>query len=173
MLDSKKLVCKSLGIPDIPKKKWDGESSFDKAVCSLECIDMSICYGICSYDKEVDDTVKINQVFFSYPFVKIVDIFPLPSYMDDNIDEMEFDDEESHNAISQLLDEKAEIINQGLEAEPIEEYEWGFPFIANKEQAIAYMKELNKNDKKKGAVPTKDEVLKAALRVRYNMDKKK
>lgn len=173
ILDTKKEVCKTLGIPDIPKKKWDGESSFDKAACTIECIDGSTHYGICSYNKDTDSNIKITNVFNTIPFVKVIDVYPLPLYMDDNVDEMEFDDDESYNYVNQLLEEKEEIINKGVEPSPIEEFEWGYPFIANKEQAMAYMKELYKKDKKKGAIPTKDEVLKSALRVRYNMEKHK
>src|SRR5574344_2141605 len=146
IIDSKLEVCKYLGIPDIPKKLWNEKSSFDKGVCLLKCVDNSEIFGICSYNEEKG--LRVIKVFNSIPFTKIISVYPIPSYMDE------------------------EIVKKDVEKPKIEDYEWGFPFIVNKEQAMAYLKEQYKKDKIKGAIPTKDEVLKAKLKVLYDKKQK-
>lgn len=170
IIDSKLEVCKYLGIPDIPKKLWNEKSSFDKGVCLLKCVDNSEIFGICSYNEEKG--LRVIKVFNSIPFTKIISVYPIPSYMDDDIEQMEFDSDESTEAMEQLLKEKEEIVKKDVEKPKIEDYEWGFPFIVNKEQAMAYLKEQYKKDKIKGAIPTKDEVLKAKLKVLYAKQQK-
>src|SRR5574344_2033441 len=153
IIDSKLEVCKYLGIPDIPKKLWNEKSSFDKGVCLLKCVDNSEIFGICSYNEEKG--LRVIKVFNSIPFTKIISVYPIPSYMDDEIEQMEFDRDESTVAMEQLLQEKEAIVKKDVEKPKIEDYEWGFPFIVNKEQAMAYLKEQYKKDKIKFSKPTK------------------
>ena len=156
-----------LGIPKCPKKKWDDESSFDNGIAVITRLTGSEDYAVCSYNKETDQSVRIIKDFGAEPFVGIVAVYPIPAYMDDNIEKMDIDDE-SREAMEDLLREKEEIINKDVEKPKVEEYEWGYDFIHNKQEAVAFLK----TKKLKGNLPTKDEVIKAKLRVMYRNEQK-
>ena len=156
-----------LGIPKCPKKKWDNESSFDSGIAIVRRITGSEHCAICTFNSTTDSGVRIIKDFGAEPFVGIVAVYPIPAYMDDNIEKMDIDDE-SREAMEDLLREKEEIINKDVEKPKIEEYEWGYDFIHNKQEAVAFLK----TKKLKGNLPTKDEVIKAKLRVMYRNEQK-
>lgn len=78
-------------------------------------------------------------------------------------------DESSKEAMEDLLREKAEITNKDVEVPNKEIYEWGYSFITNKQEAIAFLKTKNV----RGKIPTNEEVLKAKLKVMFNKENNK
>ena len=164
----KKNVCLFLGIPSIPLKEWDGKTSFDRGVAIVKRIVGTEDYAICSFDSRSDTSVRIIKDFGKIPFNAIVKIFPVPPYMEDNIKDMDLD-ESSKEAMEELLNNKKEIIEDGTKKPKEEMYEWGYPFIKDKIEAVAFLK--NKN--LKGRIPTSDDVLKNKLRVMYYTEKNK
>lgn len=164
----KKEICQTLGIPSIPKKEWDKKTSFDNGVAVIRRITDKEDYAICSFNSEMDDYIRIVKDFGFEPFKEIVTVYPIPPYMEDNINDMDFDDESSKEAMEELLQKKKEIVNEGIDKPKVETYEWGYPFIKEKREAIAFLKKQNL----KGRIPTNDEVLKAKLRAMYRNEQK-
>ena len=164
----KKEVCRLLGIPNIPKKEWDNETSFDNGVAVIKRITDIEDYAVCSFNSETDENVRIKKDFGFEPFMGIVAIYPVPAYMEDNIEDMDLDDDSSKEAMEELLQEKKEIVNEGIEKPKIKMSEWGYDFIKNKADAIAYLKTQNL----KGRIPTNEEVLKAKLCAIYRNEQR-
>lgn len=163
-----KNVCSALNIPSIPLKEWDGKTSFDSGVALVERITGDEEYAICSFSSEIEESVHIVKDFGHIPFSKVIKVFPVPAYMDDNIENMDLDDD-SKLAIESLISQKKEIVNEGVDVPKEEVYEWGYPFIKDRQAAIAFLK-----DKKlKGRIPTSDDVLKSKLKVMYHSENHK
>ena len=158
-----KEACLFANIPACPKKEWDGKRSFDTALVVVEKVTGVKAFAIGAYDSEKDTEVRVKKVFGQEPFTSILNVFPVPNYMEDDIEKMQLETDESKEAMEQLLQEKKELINEGTEPVEIESYEWGYPFITNNKQAVAYLKSQNV----KGRIPTSDDVLKAKLKVMY------
>lgn len=161
-------ICQFLGIPSIPKKKWDNETSFDSGVAIIKRITDVEDYAVCSFNKETDDSVRIIKDFGFEPFVEIIDIYPVPAYMEDNIDKMQLD-EESKQAMEELLQEKKEIVNKDVEKPKVEIYEWGYPFIKDRKSAEEYLRKKGL----KGRIPTNKITLQAKLQCMYREEQNK
>lgn len=157
-----KEVCQYLNVP-MPKKEWDGETSFDKGVALVRCMTGGEVYAACKYDAEKDKKPCISKVFSSEPFNEILKIYPVPAYMDDDIKTMDLKDEDSVDAMKGLLAEKQEFINKDIVVKPVVEFEWGYPFINNIQEATAFLR----TRQPKGKISTNAEVLKNKLRVMY------
>ena len=157
-----KEVCEYLKAP-MPKKEWDGKTSFDKGVALIRCITGGYNYAACKFNADVDDKPRITKVFSLEPFTEITNIYPIPAYMDDDILTMDLKDDDSLDAMKGLLAEKQEIINKDIIEKPIVENEWGYDFIHNIQEATAFMK----TKQPKGKISTNAEVLKNKLRVMY------
>lgn len=164
-----KEICEFLKIPKIPQKEWDGKSSFESGVAVIGGIYGGEDYAVCAFDKNIDKEVRIIKVWGSQPFNKITTIYPVPSYMDDDITKMDFKDEESKEAMDALLSEKKELIDRDVDKPIDNKCEWGYDFIHNKQEAVAFLK----TKKIKGAIPTKEEVLKMKLKALYRSEQKK
>lgn len=171
-----KEVTKHLNLPSIPKKEWDGKSSFDKGVAVLKMRDEREAYGICSFDAQTDKSPRIVKVFGIEPFVDIKKVFVVPAYMttEEEIKDMDLD-EQSKKKVQQVLDEAKEIENEGTKEEnPMEKLpEWIFPEIENKEQAVAWLRNFQSRNKQKGRIPTTDENIKLRLFSIYSELQKK
>lgn len=164
-------VCKYLGLPSIPKREWDGESSFEKGVAIVETKDRKQSYAVCESGFLSSGTIfaKVTKVFSLEPFIEIIKVFVVPNYMStiDDVDGMDLD-EASKKKAEQILQEAAELSGEGEEGGDelkIENLpEWIFPEITNKEEAQAWLRQYNKSNKiRANRVPSSEETLKLRL----------
>ena len=173
MISFEKEVCSYLNIPSLPKKEWDGKSSFKNAVATIKLGGSRLAYAVASYDEAKDDAPRVVKSFMTEPFYGIDKIFVVPSYMDTDVDNMDLD-EQSKKAAYELKKEADELENQGAE-ETIEvpENEYCFDHIHNDEEAIAFIEAYNRENNIKGAIPKKHESIIARLTVIYAESLKK
>ena len=173
MISFEKEVCSYLNIPSLPKKEWDGKSSFKNAVATIKLGGSRLAYAVASYDEVKDDAPRVVKSFMTEPFYGIEKIFVVPSYMDTDVDNMDLD-EQSKKAAEDLKKEADELENQGAE-ETIEvpENEYCFDHIHNDEEAIAFIEAYNRENNIKGAIPKKHESIIARLTVIYAESLKK
>lgn len=170
MIQFEKEIINYLNLPNIPKRVWDGLSSFQDGVA---IVDLSLgrqAYAVCTFDKETDREPRIKKVFGIEPFTGIEKVFVVPSYMDNDTTDVDLDAESKKRA-EQLAAEAEELENQGTVEEAVENAnklpEWIFDEIHNREEAIAWLKQYNIQNKiKKGKVPTNEETIKLRL---YNI----
>ena len=173
MISFEKEVCSYLNIPSLPKKEWDGKSSFKNAVATIKLGGSRLAYAVASYDEAKDDAPRVVKSFMTEPFYGIDKIFVVPSYMDTDVDNMDLD-EQSKKAAEDLKKEADELEKQGAE-ETIEvpENEYCFDHIHNDEEAIAFIEAYNRENNIKGAIPKKHESIIARLTVIYAESLKK
>lgn len=163
-----------LKLPSIPKKKWDGKSSFKDAVAVVKLMQDRKGYAVATFDSEKDEKPRIKKAFSLEPFTDILSIFVVPSYMDtEEHDIIKFDvDDESKEAARRLAEEAKELENQGAESEKMKEMkelpEWVFDNIHNLEEAQAYIKKYNSQNKIKGKLPSNEDTVKCRLLAIYN-----
>jgi hypothetical protein len=165
-----KEVISYLNLPSLPKRVWNGKDSFQDGVAVLNLSSGQQSYAVCTFDKETDKTPRIKKVFGIEPFSDIENIFIVPSYMDNDTSEVDLDAESKKRA-EQLAAEANELENEGVVDEAIEKAnklpEWIFDEIHNRDEAIAWLKQYNRqNGIKKGKVPTNEETIKMRL---YNI----
>ena len=158
MIQFEQEVIKALGLPSIPKKEWDGKSSFDKGVAVLKMRDEREAYGVCSFDAQADKSPRIVKVFGIEPFVGIGKVFVVPSYMtsEEEIKDMDLD-EQSKKKVEQILGEAKELENEGTKEDdelknPKNEYY--FDHITNDEEAKAFIRSYNSRNRIKGKIPS-------------------
>lgn len=168
-----KEVLQYLNLPSVPKKNWDGKSSFKDGVAVTVMRDNRQSYAVATFDAEEDKSPRIKKVFSQEPFTGIGDIFVVPSYMDTVEDVPDMDlDKESKEAAIRLAEEAKELEDDGVESEGMKEMkalpEWVFDEVHNLEEGIAYIKAFNQKNKIKGKVPTKEEAVKLRLLTIYN-----
>lgn len=171
-----KEVVKHLNLPSIPKKEWDGKSSFSKGVALISLRGEREAYAVASFDANVDKTPSIVKVFGIEPFVGIKKVFVVPSYMttEEEIKDMDLD-EQSKKKVQEVLDEAKEIENEGTKEEnPMEKLpEWIFSEIHSKDEAIAWLRNFQSRNKQKGRIPTTEENIKLRLFSIYSEMQKK
>ena len=173
MISFEKEVCSYLNIPSLPKKEWDGKSSFKNAVATIKLGGSSLAYAVASYDEAKDDAPRVVKSFMTEPFYGIDKIFVVPSYMDTDVDNMDLD-EQSKKAAEDLKKEADELENQGAdETMEVPENEYCFDHIHNDEEAIAFIEAYNRENNIKGAIPKKHESIIARLTVIYAESLKK
>lgn len=166
MIKFSKDVCEYLRLPDIPKKQWDGKTSFNNGVGVVETISGEQCYVVVSFDAEKDAEPRIVKVFGYDLIGKLSSIFVVPSYMEnDDVEDMDLD-EESKKRADELAKEAEEIEHEGVEEQiQTPENEYYFDNISNDEEARAFIEAYNKQNKIKGTVPRKHETIVARLGV--------
>ena len=108
MISFEKEVCSYLNIPSLPKKEWDGKSSFKNAVATIKLGGSRLAYAVASYDEAKDDAPRVVKSFMTEPFYGIDKIFVVPSYMDNDVDNMDLD-EQSKKAAEDLKKEADEL----------------------------------------------------------------
>lgn len=173
MISFEKEVCSYLNIPSLPKKEWDGKSSFKNAVATIKLGGSRLAYAVASYDEAKDDAPRVVKSFMTEPFYGIDKIFVVPSYMDTDVDKMDLD-EQSKKAAEDLKKEADELENQGAdETMEVPENEYCFDHIHNDEEAIAFIEAYNRENNIKGAIPKKHESIIARLTVIYAESLKK
>lgn len=173
MISFEKEVCSYLNIPSLPKKEWDGKSSFKNAVATIKLGGSRLAYAVSSYDEAKDDAPRVVKSFMTEPFYGIDKIFVVPSYMDTDVDNMDLD-EQSKKAAEDLKKEADELENQGADYNmEVPENEYCFDHIHNDEEAIAFIEAYNRENNIKGAIPKKHESIIARLTVIYAESLKK
>ena len=173
MISFEKEVCSYLNIPSLPKKEWDGKSSFKNAVATIKLGGSRLAYAVASYDEAKDDAPRVVKSFMTEPFYGIDKIFVVPSYMDTDVDNMDLD-EQSKKAAEDLKKEADELENQGADENmEVPENEYCFDHIHNDEEAIAFIEAYNRENNIKGAIPKKHESIIARLTVIYAESLKK
>lgn len=155
-----KEVMEHLKLPKCPKNEWDGKEEFAFGVAVLHRIIGTEEYAICTFNPKKHDKPVVIKDFGNSAFDKILRIYPVPAYLDEDVDAFDLD-EESKEAVKEVIDDKNATISEGekVEEEPINE--WGYDFIHDKEEAIAYLKTL----KLKGKIPEKEDAIKMKLQL--------
>ena len=145
-------VLDAIGIPSIPKKEWDGKTTFDKGVAVVEHDGGNLSYAVCRKD-ETDEKPVVTKVFCLTPFIDVKKIFVVPPYVvnESEVDEMDID-EESKKKAKIILNEATDIENENVvDEKPKNEYY--FDNIANDDEARAFIKAYNKRNRIKGRIP--------------------
>lgn len=161
-----------LNIPSIPKRVWDGASSFRDGVAVVEGIDGSEMYAACTFDADNDIKPYIKKVFGNEPFSGIKEIYIVPNYMNTDVESFDLDEESTERAKS-LIEEAADLEAEADNKETAVD-DWVFDEIHNKEEATAWVREYRRRNKIKGRIPKNEDDLKAYLYVvKSDMNKKK
>lgn len=170
MIERENEVCQYLGIPSIPKKKWDGKSGFKRGVGIVNLLTGRQAYVVVTFDEEKDDDCRVVKVFsleqFKLEKFGVDNVFVVPDYMDTNVENMDFD-EKSKEAAKALVNEALDLENADTAASKVElpENEYYFDNIHNDEEAIAFIKSYNQSNKVRGKVPDTHEGLVMRLSV--------
>ena len=164
MVNFEKEVCEYLHIPSIPKKKFDGTTSFEKGVAIIKLIDGLEAYAIATFNKEKDEQPRILKVFSITTFDTRKEIFIVPNYMDTNIKDADLDEEAKKKA-QEIVEEAQEIENENTQDELDIDLtnEWVFDEIHNADEARAWLSAYNERNGIKGRLPQKEETLKLRL----------
>lgn len=170
MIQFEKEIINYLNLPSIPKRVWDGLSSFQDGVAVVNLSLGRQAYAVCSFNKETDKEPRIKKVFGVEPFSGIDKVFVVPAYMDNDTSEVDLDSESKKRA-EQLAEEAKELENDGVVDKAIEEanklQEWIFDEIHNKDEAMAWLKQHNiRNGIRNGEIPSNEETIKMRL---YNI----
>lgn len=173
MIEYEKEIIEYLGLPSIPKKRWDGKTSFTKGVAVLKTQTGGFAYAVCSGDENGDGgvSVSIRKVFSIEAFDEIADIFIVPNYMANKEDVANMDlDDASKKSAEKILEAATECENEGVEETPLAEPlgEYYFDNITNDEEARAFIKAYNKTNNLRTRVPKTHEGLLMRLSVIYN-----
>ncbi len=169
-----KEICDYLSLPSIPRKKWDGKSSFEKGVATVNVGFDRMAYAVCKFDNTKDAKPRVVKVFSSERFGGIVDIFVVPSYMNTELENVDLDEKSTEKA-EELLQEARELENATTKENEIKEpeNEWVFDEIHNKEEAMAWIKSYNQRNKIRGHIPENEETIKMRLlAIRSDLNKK-
>lgn len=163
-----KEVCDFLKLPSIPKKEWDGKSSFKNGVAVTQIANGFKAYAVASFDAEVDKEPNVVKVFASETFYGIEKVFITPSYMDVDVEKADLDDE-SKRAAERLAQEAEEMTGSEDEDGFSDTGDNGFYFddIHNMEEAVAWLRQYNAANGIKGKVPNDEETVKLRLLAIY------
>ena len=97
-------VCEYLGIPSIPKRVWDGKSSFRDGVAVVELCDGSEAYAVATFDADSDASPTVKKVFTLERFLGVREVYVVPPYMDGDVQSFDLSDEDKRKAQA-ILDE--------------------------------------------------------------------
>lgn len=166
-------ICQFLGIPSIPKKKWDGRSGFKNGVGIVNLSTGGQAYVVVTFDPEKDEDCRVIKVFTQEQFTvekfNSDDVFVIPEYMDTDVESMDFDDS-SKQAATALVNEALDLENADDAKLKVElpENEYFFDNIHNDDEAMAFIKSYNTSNKIRGKVPTSHESIVMRLSVIYS-----
>lgn len=169
-----KEICEFLRLPSIPKKGWNGQTSFKNCVAVVKTLSGFEAYTVASFDAEKDEKPRVVKAFGQEQFGSVEKVYVVPEYMDvDDIKNTDLDEESKKHA-EELAKEAEEIENEGVEEDVKEpENEYFFDHITNDEEARAYIEAYNKANKLRARVPKTHEGLIMRLSVIYSETNKK
>ena len=162
MIQNEEEILDYLDLPSLPKRAWDGKSSFDKGVAKIGLRSGYEAYAVVTFDSEVDAKPRVIKAFVSEPFVNVGEIYVVPSYMATDLDDADLDEQSKKKAQEIVMEAKA-IENLGVENVEVPTSEWVFPEIKTKDEAIAWLRAYNTKHRIKGKVPTNPETIKVRL----------
>lgn len=171
---NEKEIIEFLNLPSLPKKKWDGKSSFVNGVAVLNYADGEQGYAVASFDAQNESSPRIKKVFDIRQYVGIEDIFVVPSYMDGDVNEMDLD-EQSKEKAKEILGEAEGLENEGVSKDDELENpknEYYFDNITNDDEARAYIQSYNSRNRIKGRLPKTHEGLVMRLAAIYSDTRK-
>lgn len=157
-------ICQFLGIPSIPKKKWDGKTGFKRGVGIVELLAGGQAYVVVAFNPEKDNDCHVLKVFTQEQFetghFSTDNVFVVPDYMDTDVENMDFD-EKSKEAAKALINEALDLENADTAASKVElpENEYYFDNIHDDEEAQAFIKSYNTSNRIRGKVPTTHEAI--------------
>lgn len=172
-----KEVIEYLNLPSLPKKEWDGKTSFGRGVAVVGLRGEREAYAVATFDSEKDKEPRIIKVFGGEPFDGIKAVFVVPAYMskESDVDGMDLD-EESKKKAREILKEAEEVESEGVEEKsflPVDK-EYYFDNIHNDEEGRAFIEAYNKRNKiRKGKVPNTHTGIVMRLAVIYSEMNKK
>ena len=169
-----KEVCDFLALPSMPRKLWDGKSSFEKGIAKVGIGFDRFAYAVCKFDNNKDAKPRVVKVFSSDRFGDIVEIYVVPEYMNTELENVDLDEKSTEKA-EELLQEARELENATTKENEIKEpeNEWVFDEIHNKEEAMAWIKSYNQRNKIRGHIPENEETIKMRLlAIRSDLNKK-
>ena len=173
-IEFEKDVLSYLNLPSIPIKEWNHKDGFKDGVAIIEYNDERHGYAIATYDPQKDKEPIIKKVFSLEPYKKIERIMVVPTYMNNDVNTMDLDDE-SKKAAERLANEATELENDGVEYEkvvtPLNEF--FFENITNDEQGRAFIKAYNQSKRIRGKVPKNHDAIVARLAVIWADENKK
>ena len=149
-----------LNIPKCPKKEWDGKEEFAFGVAVVHRVIGTEEYAVCTFNPTKDKKPRIIKDYGHSAFDDILKVYPVPPYLDEDVDAFDLD-ESSKEAVREAIQDKKAIIEESEKKEDVVVNEWGYEFIHNKEEGIAYLKSL----KIKGKIPEKEEAIKMKLQL--------
>lgn len=160
MINYEKEALDYLQLPKMLKNQWDKKTHFDDGIAIVKTMTGQFNCAICRY-AEKDDKPMIKKVFCGEPFGEIVEIYPMPKYMESDISKMAFEDSESEEAMKALIQERDEKIHEGVEKEvdELDNLEWHTSSVHNREEAMAWLRGKGI----KGAMPKSDAALKMKI----------
>lgn len=173
MVDKENEICQYLGIPSIPKKKWDGESGFKRGVGIVNLLTGGKAYVVVTYNPEKDKDCRVIKVFtpeqFNVEKFNAENVFIIPEYMDTDVESMDFD-ESSKDAARALVNEALDLENSDNASSKVEmpENEYFFDNVHNDEEGMAFIKSYNSSNHIRGKVPTTHDAIVMRLSVIYS-----
>ena len=162
-------ILKTLNIPSIPNKEWDGKKSFKDGVAEIELVNGNHTYAISTFNAEEDAKPRIKRVVSNIPFTKVLKHYPLPQYMDTDIENFDLSDEDKKKAEA-IVEEAKELEHKAKKEEKAvtKGNEYYFEEIHNDEEAKAYIKFYNQKHNIKGRIPSTHETLVMRLNAIYH-----
>ena len=173
MVEYENEVCQYLGIPSIPKKKWDRKSSFKRGVGIVDLIGGHQAYVVVTFDAEHDIDCRIVKVFTLEQFILggfgLSEVFVVPDYMDTDVENMDLD-ESSKEAAKALVNEALDLENADTASSKVTfpENEYYFDNVHSDEEGMAFIKAHNTSNRIKGKIPTTHEGIVMRLSVIYS-----
>ena len=175
MVEYENEVCQYLGIPSIPKKKWDRKSSFKRGVGIVDLIGGHQAYVVVTFDaeKDPDGYCRIVKVFsleqFAFGGFGLSEVFVVPDYMDTDVENMDLD-ESSKEAAKALVNEALDLENADTASSKVTlpENEYYFDNVHSDEEGMAFIKAHNTSNRIKGKIPTTHEGIVMRLSVIYS-----
>lgn len=171
-IEFEKEVCEWLTIPSIPKKEWDGNSSFKYGVAVINQKGNEKAYAVASFDADKDAKPRIIKVFGCLPFTDTCTIYVVPSYIDNDVDKWDVDDA-SKDAAKMIINEAKDMEDEMAEKVEIPQNEYFFDHIHNDEEAKAFIKSYNQSNRVSGRVPSNHESIVLRLGVIWAEQTKK
>lgn len=160
-----------LNIPKVPKKEWDGKTPFKNGV-GVASTNVGDVFVVVGYSEDDENNLKIRKVFGLEPITGIAKVFPIPDYMDMDVDAWDVD-EESKEQAKQIAKEVTEMETESVDEEPKEKLsEWYFDEIHNIDEARAWVAAYRKRNRIKGSTPKTEDALKNYLYVLYKNQKR-
>ena len=176
MIEREKEIISYLSLPSIPKKEWDGQSSFKRGIAVTSLISGNEAYAVASFDSERDVEPRVVKVFTLEPYTDVRIVAVVPDYM--NVDGVGSWDlsPESKKAAEELINEAHELEVKDVQEErpDMPQDEYVYPHIHSDEEAKAFIKSWNaQHGARRARIPKTHEDIITKLTAMWLNDNKK